>query len=399
MTRTSASVPSAPVGVRDRTFPSPLHETRTASWLGIALGVTFTVCFLTGLYSHYQQQQSDALFLIPARPAGLYRFTQGLHVATGIASVPLLLAKLWTVLPSFYEWPPVRSIAHAVERLMLVPLVAGSLFLLFSGVGNIALWRPWRFDFTTGHYWAAWITIGALITHVGAKLVVARDALRRRDGDAEPPVTTPTAAGPGVVDAGGLNRRGFLGAVLGASGLLTVATIGQTLEPLQDVSVLAPRRPGTGPQGVPVNRTAAQAAVIEAARDPGYRMVVAWPGGERSFTYDELRALPQNEAVLPIACVEGWSANGRWGGVRLRDLAEVVGYADPDGAVVRSLQPGSRFTSSRVNRDQLRDRDSLLALDLEGEPLHIDHGYPVRLIVPNRPGVLQTKWLGRLELR
>ena len=101
---------------RTRPFPSKLHDERTAALLGIALGVTSGICFLTGLYSHYQQDQSDSLFVIPAAPVGLYRFTQGLHIATGIASVPLLLAKLWTVLPGFYQWPPIRSVAHAVER-------------------------------------------------------------------------------------------------------------------------------------------------------------------------------------------------------------------------------------------------------------------------------------------
>jgi DMSO/TMAO reductase YedYZ molybdopterin-dependent catalytic subunit len=38
----------------------------------------------------------------------------------------------------------------------------------------------------------------------------------------------------------------------------------------------------------------------------------------------------------------------------------------------------------------------LLAVELDGQPLHIDHGFPVRLIGPNRPGVLQTKWVSRL---
>jgi DMSO/TMAO reductase YedYZ molybdopterin-dependent catalytic subunit len=42
---------------------------------------------------------------------------------------------------------------------------------------------------------------------------------------------------------------------------------------------------------------------------------------------------------------------------------------------------------------------TLIALRLNGEPLHPDHGYPARLIAPNRPGVLQTKWVGRLTVR
>lgn len=78
---------------RDQQLADPRHSERVAAVLGIALGVSFTICFLTGLLSH-RIQQPPSWFEWGARPAGLYRFTQGLHVATGIASVPRLFAKL-----------------------------------------------------------------------------------------------------------------------------------------------------------------------------------------------------------------------------------------------------------------------------------------------------------------
>src|SRR5262249_61163752 len=105
----------------------------------------------------------------PPRPAGLYRVTQGVHVATGLASIPLLLAKLWVVFPKLFAWPPFRSVAHLVERLTIFPLVAGGVFELFSGLADTHLWYPWPFDFRSAHYWGAWITIGALVVHFGAK--------------------------------------------------------------------------------------------------------------------------------------------------------------------------------------------------------------------------------------
>ena len=69
-----------------------VHSERNAAWLGISLGVAFGICFLTGLLSHLIQHP-PGWFVWPARPAGLYRVTQGLHVATGIAAIPLLLVK------------------------------------------------------------------------------------------------------------------------------------------------------------------------------------------------------------------------------------------------------------------------------------------------------------------
>jgi len=63
---------------------------------------------------------------------------------------------------------------------------------------------------------------------------------------------------------------------------------------------------------------------------------------------------------------------------------------------VVSLQHGG-YNSSTVRGDQLRQ--AVLATHLNGQRLSIDHGYPLRLIAPDRAGVLQTKWLTRIEIR
>jgi hypothetical protein len=361
--------------------PDGAVDTPRAAWLGLALGVTFFVCFATGLWSHVLQHPPSWL-TPPPRPAGLYRVTQGVHVATGTASIPLLLAKLWVVHPRLAIWPPVRSTLHAVERAALLPLVGGAVFLLLSGVANVARWYPWGFYFPTAHYGAAWITIGALVVHVGAKAAATRAALGR----------VPVAPAPPPGD-----RRSFLAGVAAASGMLVVVTAGGTVPALSPLSVLAQRRPGQGPQGLPVNKTAAAADVLDAARDPAYRLVIADSGGDRMvLSLADLRALPQHEATLPIACVEGWSASASWRGVRVRDLLDLAGAADADLVVVESLQRSGRYRASELRGAQVRDRDTLLALDLGGEPLDLDHGFPVRLIGPGRPGVLQTKWVARL---
>jgi DMSO/TMAO reductase YedYZ molybdopterin-dependent catalytic subunit len=363
-------------------FTSSVHDERTAAWLGLALAVTFSACFLTGLWSHLQQDP-PSWFHPLARPAGLYRVTQGVHVASGIASIPLLLAKLWTVYPELLRRPVVRGVASALERVALVPLVGGAVFLLFTGLANINLWYPWPFNFRTSHYWVAWITIGALVVHVGAKLTTTRAALARRD------VAAPAGPGP--------DRRQFLGLVAGAAGMVTLFTVGQTVWPLRKLALLAPRRPDSGPQGFPVNRSATAAGVVAAATHPGFRLVV--DGNVRmplSLSLDDLRSMPQREATLPIACVEGWSASRTWRGVPVRELLHRAGA--PEGARVRvhSLQTRLAYRSSDLDAAQAHDVDTLLALEVDGEPLHLDHGYPVRLIGPNRPGVLQTKWVHRL---
>ncbi|MEU8804605.1 molybdopterin-dependent oxidoreductase [Spirillospora sp. NPDC048819] len=358
-------------------FSSRLHDERVAAWLGMALGVSFLSAFATGLISHFMQHP-PAWAQWPSRPVNLYRVSQGVHVIGGLATVPLLLAKLWTVYPKLWQWPPVRSAAHGLRRLAVFALVGGALFQFVTGVLNIAYWYAFPFLFTTAHYWTAYIVIGALLVHAADQWPKARRTVMTRPQDA-------------------VGRRAFLLTVAGAGGVIAATTAGEAFTPLARLAVLAPRRPGTGPQGLPVNRSAAAAGVTAPARDPGWRLTVTGRvARELTLSLDDLRALPQHTARLPIACVEGWSADGAWRGVRLRDLLAMAGA--PAGARVRieSLQRGGIYRTSQVAPPHWRDPLTLLALGLNGEPLHLDHGYPCRLIAPNRPGVMQTKWVHRV---
>ena len=380
-------------------YASPLRDERLAAILGAALGILFSICFLTGLYSHLQQNPQSWL-PIPARPAGLYRFTQGLHIASGIASVPVLVAKLWLVWPRFVAFPVAKRASHVVERIGLFPLVAGGIFMTFSGVANIAQWYPWKFGFRASHFWMAWVTMGAIVAHVGAKWAIARRALarpsRRPALAAADPVLGTAAEAPAGAGAG-LSRRGLLVTVAGASGLLTLTTLGQTFHPLRRIALLAPRDPDVGPQGRPVNRGAANAGVVDLAQSPGYRLEVSGRVARPlSLTRDQLLALPTHGAELPISCVEGWSYSAGWRGIRVRDLLAMAGAEAGRTVLVESIEPQGAYRTSTLNPGQAADRDTLLATHLDGTPLAIDHGFPCRLIAPNRPGVLQTKWVTRV---
>lgn len=391
MAETEASTP--------RLFTSSLRDERTAAILGLALGISFTVCFVTGVLSHLIQDP-PSWFQWPSRPAGLYRVTQGVHVATGLAAIPLLLAKLWVVYPRLFARPPFTSVAHLIERLAIFPLVAGGVFELFTGLADTHIWYPWPFNFRAAHYWVAWITIGALVVHIGAKWATTRAALFVREPtdafleDAERRSDTHREA------TSAFDRRTFLATVFAAAGAVTVFTVGQTVRPLRKLALLAPRRPDAGPQGFPVNRTAGKAGVVDSARSPDYHLTVEGKVRRRlSLTREELQSLPQHEATLPISCVEGWSTTQRWRGVRVRDLLERAG-AEPHGEVrVHSLQRRRAYRFSDLNRWHAHDPDTLLALEVNGEQLNLDHGFPVRLIGPNRPGVMQTKWVTRLVVR
>lgn len=119
--------------------------------LGIWLGAAFVICFLTGLISHLHQHPIGWLPISPT-PAWAYRLTQGLHVVTGVACVPLLLAKLYAAYPRLFERPMVGSPLRLLERASIAVLVASSLLQVFTGVANIAQWYVFGFGFTAVHW-------------------------------------------------------------------------------------------------------------------------------------------------------------------------------------------------------------------------------------------------------
>ncbi|GLI28205.1 hypothetical protein ARHIZOSPH14_24470 [Agromyces rhizosphaerae] len=171
-------------GVRDE-LGHPAKHPRTAVVLGRLLGAAFLICFATGLYSHLLQDPLPGM-VFPTRPVWLYQASQGVHVTVGVALLPLLFAKLWTVYPKLFEWPPVRSIPHAIERASIAVLVAVAVMEPLIGLINTYQWYPWEFSFRRTHFALAWVLVGALAVHVAVKLP---DIVRywRRGSDAPEP--------------------------------------------------------------------------------------------------------------------------------------------------------------------------------------------------------------------
>ncbi|HEX5995709.1 MAG TPA: molybdopterin-dependent oxidoreductase, partial [Jiangellales bacterium] len=196
-------------------------------------------------------------------------------------------------------------------------------------------------------------------------------------------------------------RRGAIALVGGLSLLLGGLTVGQTIDPLRRTALLLPRgrRPGEGPTGFPINRTAAAAGITAGDTGPGWRLTARGGGREVVLDRSQLLAMSQHTARLPIACVEGWSTLQTWTGVRLRQLAALVEVADPVSAQVRSLEQAGLFNQATLQANQVQDADSLLALRVNGVDLSIDHGFPARVIVPALPGVHNTKWVTSIEFR
>lgn len=409
---------------RTRAWRSPLRGPWLTAVFGAVLLGALPVVIITGLldYAAYSPQFAQSIpndvgwlrlppFDWPTRPSWLFRLTEGLHVILGLVIIPVVLAKLWSVVPKLFAWPPARSIAQVLERVSLLLLVGGILFEMATGVLNISYDYLFGFDFYTAHYWGAWVFIAGFVMHVILKLPRMITSLRSRSLRTE--LRTPLAdTRPEPPDADGLvasdpasatvSRRGALALVGGGSLLIAALTVGQTIDgPLRAAALLVPRGRsyGDGPTDFQVNRSATAAAITPAATGAGWALVVR--GGPREMVLDRaaLAAMAQHTATLPIACVEGWSTTQTWTGVRLADLAALAGMPSPGSAMVASLEKAGAFNHAILAANQVLDPDALLALQVNDADLSPDHGYPARIIVPALPGVHNTKWVSTIEFR
>ncbi len=124
---------------------------------------------------------------------------------------------------------------------------------------------------------------------------------------------------------------------------------------------------------------------------------------EVEITLDELLALPLIETYATLTCVSnevggGLIGNAKWMGYPIRDLlARAKPKAGADMVLSRSVDGFTAGTPLSVLMEE--DRDSILAVAMNGEPLPLEHGYPVRMVVPGLYGyVSATKWVTELKL-
>jgi hypothetical protein len=384
-------------------FSSTLRSTADTARDGRVLGIAITMLFVTGLLSHYQYEPWSWL-PEPAKPVWGYRLTQGNHVATGIATIPLLLFKLWTVYPNKFRFPPIRSIKHAVERFSVAILVSIALVQVTTGFLNVLNWYPFRWYFVTVHRFLGYVLVGSVLLHVGVKLpdiayrlsakVPEADVLTEIPWNENPQSHSLTGTLPDPPTPG-ISRRGMLATAGAGVGVVILTSVGQTITPLEPLDLLPPRQWTKGPQGVPVNRTAEQAGIMAAATSPSWSLEVVGPKPYRLALAD-LASKALHQARLPINCVEGWSVGAHWRGLSLLELVLQAGGTADSRIQVISIEQDWGFNHSFIEGPQLSA--ALLATHLNGQRLGIDHGYPLRLIAPNRAGVLNTKWLGRIEV-
>lgn len=406
---------------------SPLRGPWMASFMSLLLLIVIPIVFITGLIDHIAwnpdlggtNNRTPDMGLLgfllgiewPTRPIWLYRVTEGIHLIFGLALLPLVLGKMWSIMPSLYKWPLADSLGHALERISLLFVIGGIFFQIFTGLFYIQNWVILNnVTFNQLHFYGGWIFIGGLVLHVLVKFPEMVEGLKKRPVDEELSKSREETE-PEPKEEGRLvstepapptiSRRGAIAMVGGSALALMGLAVGQTLgERWSWLAILSPRAqtlPGDGPNDFRVNKTAKKAKIKPEQVGPDWRLELVGKTTQK-LSREDLLAMPQHSSSLPISCLEGWSTGRQlWQGVRLRDLARRAGMPDAAKVLFESLESTDAVARmSFMRHNQIVDPLSLLALRVNGANLSMDHGYPARVIVPATPGNRNTKWVYRM---
>ena len=227
------------------------------------------------------------------------------------------------------------------------------------------------------------------------------DQRAHEDGRSDRRHVLVAAAGLGVVAATG----GALGQVLSRGGSPTSVALPAAAEPL---TPLAPGLEGTV-RGISAFRTPNEefyridtALVIPRVSTDGWKLTIDGDVDRPyEITYAELLAMPMVERDITLTCVSNevggpYVGGARWLGVRTRDLLERAGIRGGVDQILSHSTEG--MTISTPVQALTDDRDALVAVAMNGEPLPNRHGFPARLVTPGLYGFVgATKWLTRME--
>ncbi len=153
---------------------------------------------------------------------------------------------------------------------------------------------------------------------------------------------------------------------------------------------------GDGPNDFQINKTAEAAGIEPAKTGPSWRLTLS--GGEQrdQLSREELLAMELRHRAAADRLRRGLDDLrdvDRRAAARAR--GEAAGF-EKATVFVESLQEGGAFAQTTLNPARSTTSRSLLALQVNGADLSLDHGFPARVIVPALPGVHNTKWVSKM---
>jgi len=113
------------------------------------------------------------------------------------------------------------------------------------------------------------------------------------------------------------------------------------------------------------------------------------------LTYEDVLEFPSVTQVTHLYCMPGYEGTGEWTGVPLKYILEKAGYSESTVSVV--IYAADEYSSS-IDLETALKEDTILAYKMNGVVLPEEHGYPLRLVVPDKVGYKWVKWIVKNEL-
>ncbi|MEO9100030.1 MAG: molybdopterin-dependent oxidoreductase [Ginsengibacter sp.] len=124
--------------------------------------------------------------------------------------------------------------------------------------------------------------------------------------------------------------------------------------------------------------------------------LVRSPGDTLFISLDDIKALPKTDIVFDFKCIEGWSQISHWAGVKFSDFAKRYGLNAQTQMKYAGLMTPDKKYYVGIDMASMMHPQTLLCYELNGKPLSVNHGYPLRLIIPVKYGIKNLKRIGTI---
>jgi DMSO/TMAO reductase YedYZ molybdopterin-dependent catalytic subunit len=114
------------------------------------------------------------------------------------------------------------------------------------------------------------------------------------------------------------------------------------------------------------------------------------------ITIDQIKALPKTEIVFDFKCVEGWDQIQYWGGLRFKDLVKHFQLEQYTRHKFVGMETPDKKYYVGLDMESALHPQTLLAYEMNGEPIPMNHGAPLRLIIPVKYGIKNIKRIGNI---
>ena len=124
--------------------------------------------------------------------------------------------------------------------------------------------------------------------------------------------------------------------------------------------------------------------------------VIKGPGDTLLLTLDDIRKLPKTDVIFDFKCIEGWSQVTHWAGVRFSDFAAAYHLNAQTQMKYAGLATPDKKYYVGIDMASMMHPQTILCYEMNGKPLPMNQGYPLRLIIPVKYGVKHLKRIGSI---